>query len=305
MLTVGQLSRGELDRQLAGAGIRLGTGRFTTCLRSAIPSVADGIHLLYADYPLRPADGFADFHLQLTRPRNLRRWLGPQVTLLYDGRSLFKPLPLDQAFPMFEWGLNWCVSSRANRYLIVHAAVIEKGGRAAILPAPPGSGKSTLCAALVGRGGWRLLSDELTLLRLDDGEIVPLPRPISLKNGSIDVIRDYVPDSVMSRPVTDTVKGTVAHVRAPAASVARAADTARPAWVVFPRYEASAALQAVPLARGDTFMQLAGNCFNYSLLGAEGFTALAGLVEQSAGLRFTYSVLDEALAYFDALAAVP
>jgi predicted ATPase len=30
-----------------------------------------------------------------------------------------------------------------------------------ILPAPPGSGKSTLCAALVTRG-WRLLSDELT-----------------------------------------------------------------------------------------------------------------------------------------------
>ncbi|AXA93078.1 HprK-related kinase A [Massilia sp. YMA4] len=303
MLTVGQLSREELGRQLAGAGLRLGTGRFTTCLRSAIPSVADGIHLLYADYPLRPADGFADFHLQLTRPRTLRRWLGPQVTLLYDGRSLFKPLPLDQAFPMFEWGLNWCVSSRANRYLIVHAAVIEKGGRAAILPAPPGSGKSTLCAALVGRAGWRLLSDELTLLRLEDGQLVPLPRPISLKNGSIDVIRAYLPDSVMSHPVTDTVKGTVAHVRAPAASVARAAETARPAWVVFPRYEAGAPLQAVPLAKAETFMQLAGNCFNYSLLGADGFTALAGLVEQSAGLRFSYSVLDEALAYFDALAA--
>lgn len=305
MLTVGHLSRDELGRQLAGAGIRLGTGRFTTCLRSVIPTVADGISLLYADYPLLPADGFADFHLQLTRPRNLRRWVGPQVTLLYDGRSLFKPLPLDQAFPMFEWGLNWCVSSRANRYLIVHAAVIEKGGRAAILPAPPGSGKSTLCAALVGRGGWRLLSDELTLLRLDDGRIVPLPRPISLKNGSIDVIRGYVPDSVLSRPVTDTVKGTVAHVKAPAASVARAAEPARPGWVVFPRYQAGVALQATPLPRADTFMQLAGNCFNYSLLGAEGFTALADLVEQSAGYQFTYSVLDEALAFFDTLAASP
>lgn len=303
MLTVGQLSRDELGQRLAGAGIRLGTGRFTTSLRSAIPSVADGIGLLYADYPLRPDDGFADFHLQLTRPRNLRRWLGPQVTLLYDGRSLFKPLPLDQAFPMFEWGLNWCVSSRANRYLIVHAAVIEKHGRAAILPAPPGSGKSTLCAALVGRGGWRLLSDELTLLRLDDGAIVPLPRPISLKNGSIDVIRAYVPGSVISRPVTDTVKGTVAHVKAPSASVARAGDTTRPGWVVFPRYEPGAALQAEPLARADTFMQLAGNCFNYSLLGAEGFTALADLVDASAGFRFTYSVLDEALAFFDHLAA--
>lgn len=228
MTTVASLSRAQLGERLAGPGLQFRTGRFTTLLRSPIGSVADGIHLLYGAYPL--CEGFADFHLDLTRPATLRRWLRPQVTLLYDGRSMFKPLPLDQAFPMFEWGLNWCVSSRANRYLIVHAAVVEKGGRAAILPAPPGSGKSTLCAALTGRGGWRLLSDELTLLRLDDGLLHPLPRPISLKNASIGVIRDYVPGSVMSRAVTDTAKGTVAHLRAPADSVLRAAETAMPAW---------------------------------------------------------------------------
>ncbi|QGZ40589.1 Hpr(Ser) kinase/phosphatase [Pseudoduganella flava] len=301
MATVASLTRAELGERLAGPGINLGTGRFTTRLRSPIAGVADGIHLLYGAYPLCDNDRFADFHLELVRPATPRRWLRPQVTLLYDGRSMFKPLPLDQAFPMFEWGLNWCVSSRANRYLIVHAAVVEKGGCAAILPAPPGSGKSTLCAALVGRGGWRLLSDELTLLRLDDGLLHPLPRPISLKNASIGVIRDYVPDSVMSRPVTDTVKGTVAHLRAPAASVARAGESALPGWVVFPRFEAGATLAADPLPRADTFMQLAQNCFNYSLLGAEGFTALAGLVERSAGWRFRYGLLDDALAFFDSL----
>jgi HprK-related kinase A len=301
MHTVSSLSRDTLAEQLAGPGIRLRTGAFSTLLRSPIGGVADGLHLLYGDYPLAPPDTFADFHLELVRPATLRRWVRPQVTLLYDGRALFKPLPLDQAFPMFEWGLNWCVSSRANRYLIVHAAVVEKGGRAVILPAPPGSGKSTLCAALVGRGGWRLLSDELTLLRLDDGLLHPLPRPISLKNTSIRVIADYVPGCVMSRPVTDTVKGTVAHLRAPADSVARAGEPARPAWVVFPRYEAGAAMTATPLPRADTFMQLAQNSFNYSLLGSEGFTALAELVERSGGYRFRYGVLDDALAFFDSL----
>ncbi|WP_338769379.1 HprK-related kinase A [Massilia sp. METH4] len=299
MTHVGSLTRAQLGECLAGPGIHLRTGRFTTLLRSPIASVADGIHRLYGDYPL--SSGFADFHLDLVRPATLRRWLRPQVTLLYDRRSMFKPLPLDQAFPMFEWGLNWCVSSRANRYLIIHAAVVEKNGRAVILPAPPGSGKSTLCAALVGRGGWRLLSDELALLRLEEGVLHPLPRPISLKNASIAVIRDYVPGSVMSRAVTDTAKGTVAHMRAPADSVARAGESALPAWVVFPRFEAGSAATAEPVARADTFMQLAQNCFNYSLLGAEGFTALAGLVERSRGYRFRYSKLDDALAFFDSL----
>ncbi len=93
---------------------------------------------------------------------------------------------------MLEWGLNWCVSAHCHQYLIFHAAVIEKSGRALILPAPPGSGKSTLCAGLVNRG-WRLLSDELTLIDIASCGVVPLPRPVSLKNASIDVIRAYAP----------------------------------------------------------------------------------------------------------------
>jgi HprK-related kinase A len=300
MLTVSALTRPELGERLAHSGIHLQTGAFVTCVKTSIAHVADGIGLLYADYPLLEPGEFADFHVNFKQPGGLRRWFRPQVRFDYDGMMPFKPLPVDQAFPMFEWVLNWCVSSRANRYLIIHAAVIEKNGCAAILPAPPGSGKSTLCAALVSKG-WRLLSDELTLIRLDDGKVVPLPRPISLKNGSIDVIRRYAPGSTFSREVSDTAKGTVAHLKAPADSIARASETARPAWIVFPKYEAgaAAALQAMPQARA--FMQLAENAFNYSLLGASGFHALGAVIDQSASFQFTYSVLDDAVDVFATL----
>jgi HprK-related kinase A len=203
---------------------------------------------------------------------------------------------------MFEWGLNWCISSRAHRYLIIHAAVVEKNGRAAILPAPPGSGKSTLCAALVGRGGWRLLSDELTLLRLDDGLIEPVPRPVSLKNGAIDVIGRYLPSPVFSRAVTDTVKGTVAHMKAPAASILRAHETAAPAWLIFPRYEAGVATLLEPVPRARAFMRVADNAFNYSVLGGRGFTALGRMIDEVDSHALSYSVLDEALDLFDRLA---
>ncbi len=86
---VASLGHGRLRAALAGNGLTLQTGRFATRLRTAIPSVADGIALLYADYPVLDDTAFADFHLQLTRPLSARRWLRPQVTLLYDGRSLF------------------------------------------------------------------------------------------------------------------------------------------------------------------------------------------------------------------------
>jgi HprK-related kinase A len=295
MLTVASLSRHELAARLAGDGIRLRTGRFTARLQANLPSITDGIAQLYPDYPLLPDDAFADFHLHIARPWSVRRWFRPQIELLYDGRKLFQPLPLPQALPVFEWGLNWCVSSRAHRYLLVHAAVVERHGRALILPAPPGSGKSTLTAALVGRGGWRLLSDELTLLNLDDNTVVPNPRPVSLKNQSIDVIRRYVPDAVLSPAVHDTVKGTVAHMRAPAASVARSDEHALPAWVIFPKYERGAASTLEAMAPATTFMELAGNSFNYSLLAQRGFNALGRLIDQVQGYRYRYSNLDEAL----------
>jgi HprK-related kinase A len=300
MLTVGSLSRAELGRRLRD-GICLQTGGFVIRLRSPIASVAEGIALLYADYPLLEHCDFADFHVAVEQPRNLRRWFHPQANFIYDGLSHFHPLPAAQAFPMFEWGLNWCVSSRVHTYLILHAAVIEKNGRAAILPAPPGSGKSTLCAALVSRG-WRLLSDELALIRPADTLLAPLPRPISLKNESIAVMRAYQAGAVMSEPVPDTTKGTVAHLKAPADSVRRAHELARPAWIVFPKYTAGAALSLAPIAPARAFMRVAENGFNYSVMGQQGFDTLGAVIDQSQCFDFTYSVLDEAIAAFDRLA---
>lgn len=300
MLTVADLSPHALARQLRGDGIYLRTGMFTIHLRSAIPQVAAGLALLYGDYPVALQADFADFHLQLVQRGGLRRWHKPQVLLLNDGALAFQPLPLAQAFPVLEWGMNWCVSSRVQNCLVLHAAVIEKEGCAAILPAPPGSGKSTLCAALVHHG-WRLLSDELALVRPSDGLVLPLPRPISLKNASIELIRNYLKAPVLSPAVGDTSKGTVAHLKAPSDSVARSAEPARPAWIVFPSYQAGAAPELTPVPKARSHLAVADNAFNYSLLGGLGFETMAGLVERCQAYRFSYSALDDAIAHFSRL----
>jgi len=301
MLTVGSLSRAELEARLSGAGLVLRTGPFANRIRSDVQPLIDGVALMYADYPVDPEGGFVDFHLDFLRSGGLRRWVRSQVHFAYDGTTPFQPLPLGQAYPMLEWTMNWCVSHRAHGYLIIHAAVLEKHGRAIILPAPPGSGKSTLTAALLGHG-WRLLSDEMTLVHLDDAVLVPLPRPVSLKNASIDIIRAVRPDAVLSRPVEETTKGTIAHLKAPRDSIARAAEAARPACIVFPRWEAGAAITLDPLPKARAFMQVADNSFNYQVLGARGFAALGRLIDASDAYTFRYSNLHEAMALFERLA---
>jgi hypothetical protein len=297
-----QLPQAELRRQLAGSGVWLRTGPFSLRLQSRIPFVAEGLAELYGQFEVRSAhEAFADFHVSVNPPASLRRWLRPQAAFSFDGMQPFKPLPRAQAFPMLEWGLNWCVSTQAHQYLIIHAAVVEKNGLAAILPAPPGSGKSTLTAGLV-LSGWRLLSDELTLIDRKTGLIQPLPRPVSLKNQSIDVIRQFSPDVYINRASHDTVKGTVAHMRPPRDSVRRQHETARPGWVIFPQWAAGAPATLTPRSQAQTFMFLAQNAFNYSHLGADGFRVGTELIDRTACYDFRYSQLHEAVAAFDRLA---
>ena len=293
-MIIAQLGEKELIRRLAGAGLRLRTGPVVTSIQSRLPAVAAGIALLYADHPVEEPEGFADFHVRIAPPRGLRRWLKAQVLFQPEGSPPFHPLPAEQAFPMLEWGLNWCVASHCHQYLIVHAAVLERSGGALLLPGPPGSGKSSCCAGLVSRG-WRLLSDELTLVDPPSAAVAPLPRPVSLKNASIDIVRGILPAAVLSPTVRDTLKGSVAHLKPPTDSVRRATEPARPRWIVLPRYEAGAPARLEPLPKGRAFMQLADSAFNYSLHGRNGFELLAQIVEACACYELAYGELEEAL----------
>lgn len=300
-MIVADLPTSELSQRLAGPGIALRTGAFVNVIQSQIPAVSEAIALLYSYHPLAESGGFADFHVSVRPATGVRRWLRRQVLFEFDGARPFKPLPFPQAFPMLEWGLNWCVSTHCNNFLIFHAAVIAHENRALIFAAPPGCGKSTLCAALVNRG-WRLLSDELTLIEPASGNVLPLARPVSLKNASIGVIRSFAPDAPLSPIVTDTVKGSVAHMRPPVGSVQRANEPAKPHWIVFPRFQSGAPTALSPYPKARAFMQLADNAFNYNVHGQRGFETVADLISSSGCYEFTYGNLHEAVSVFETLA---
>jgi HprK-related kinase A len=300
-LIVADFSRRSLQLQLRGDGLCLRTGPVVTRIHSSLAEVVDGIALHYCAHDVESCTSFADFHVSVDRPRGLRRWLHPQVVFRFDGDEPFAPLPGAQGFPMLEWGLNWCIYTHCHQYLTLHSAVLERDGYALILPAPSGSGKSTLCCGLAFRG-WRLLSDELAVIEPLSGRVLAIPRPISLKNRSIEVIASFVPEAVFSPPVPDTLKGTVAHVRPPAKAVANGACAALPRWLVLPKFVPDAPAALKPLSRTATFMTLLQNTFNYSVHGHRGFATLAALVERCDCYEFTYGHLSDAVATFERLA---
>jgi HprK-related kinase A len=280
--------------------LHLRTGPFIFRVETACEEVIAGIDLLYDPRCILSRPAFSDYHVEIARPP-LRRWFRPQALFLFDGHAPFLPGPKRHASPMLEWGMNWVIAQTAHQYLIIHAAAIERNGFALLFPAPPGSGKSTLCAGLVFRG-WRLLSDELTLVRPDTGDIIALARPISLKNESIDVIHRFAPGAIIGPRTEGSVKGTIALLKPPTASIDDIDKPARPRWIVFPRYQSAATLKLTVRSKAATFIELGNSAMNYNILGEIGFDTMADLIDRCDVADFVYSNLDEAVGFFSAIA---
>lgn len=226
-----------------------------------------------------------------------RNWLSFSQSYAFKlGRHHFRQTAKAQMLSVFEWGLNWAVSSYQNRYLCIHAAVLEKNGVSLILPAPPGSGKSTLCALLM-LSGWRLLSDEHCLVDPQTGMLHPFVRPVALKNRSIQIIHQRYGHEFIKQQIPDTVKGTIGYLAPTVESWQNRHQSCKPSYVIFPQYNATCSeTEFSGIAQSQLFMQLAVNCFNYTVLAETGFLTLQNLVKNTEGIRLEYANTDEALA---------
>ena len=261
-------------------------GQFLYRLQSAPDQVMQPLYRMYGEYDGDP-DRPADFRIALAFDSLLRRLIRPQITFYSDQHSPFKPVPASQAFPILEWGMNWCVAAFDHSRLILHAAVLEKGGRAIIFPAQPGSGKSTL-TAYMALSGWNLYSDEMALIDFDTNLVSPLFRPVCLKNESIGLVQQWFPEAVMTDIAPDTLKGDVAHLRTMDRSQWETLEQAEVVGIVFPKYKPAADLMVYALTPMQAFSQVCQNAFNYSVSGARGFKTVAKLVENTRQLEIYY-----------------
>lgn len=293
-MRIAEASDAALGTALAAGGIGLDFGAARARIRSTLPALPALLRNVYGSYEIEPAAGFFDATVCIRRVRGLRSLLRPQIELLCDGVRDFEPFPADTPLPLLEWGTNYAIATRLYCDLLLHAGVVERGGRAIVMPAMPGSGKSTLTAALSLRG-FRLLSDEFGVVRLSDSQLVAMLRPVALKNASIDVIQAFAPEAVMGPRYPKTHKGTVAHLAPLAEHVDARHRPAAPALVIFPRFDASTGVELEAVPRARAFARLAVNSFNYDALGPDGFDALTALVQASSCWTLRYGDLEGAI----------
>ena len=292
-MKLGNLSSAQLSSLIGDAGVTLRTGPIVVRLRTRIPYIAEGIQTLYRDFDILESS-VPHFDVELSPPRSFRRFIHPQVNFHTDGRVIFLPLPYHFGMPLLEWGLNWCVHNEVMSHLILHSAVLEQDGKALLLSGASGAGKSTLAASLA-LGSFRLLSDELALVRLTDGSIQPNPRPVGLKDQSIALIRERSAGKLPFGPeATDENRGTICHMGPPTESVARMDDFASPAVLIFPKFTPGAPARLSKVSRARAFLLLAQESFNYGRLGRAGFDALERLMSSLDCYQAEYADLDSA-----------
>lgn len=253
---------------------------------------------LYAGYP-GPQDDIPDFTVRLFARRPWRRVLRPSVEIGGDFMlAEAAPLPLAQGLLAAEMAMNLQVALGCRRFLLLHAAVVERDGRALILSGESGSGKSTL-AALLALRGWRLLADEFALIEPETGLVHPFPRPISLKNAAIGAVAAAHPDARWGPELVGTPKGTIRHLIAPPEAVARMAGPATPALLLFPRFGFAA--EERPVGPSEVFIRLTEASTNYVTLGERGFVGLTRLVRDVPVRAIDYPDAATGLAQVEAL----
>jgi HprK-related kinase A len=268
--------RHRLALQVGPVGFRIG---------SAWRAPLDALARLYAGYPA-PADGLADFTVRLEPERPWRRRLRPSVAIRGDYvLPDAAPLSLAHGLLAAEMGMNLQMALGQKTYLLLHAATVEKDGRAIVMTGESGAGKSTL-AALLGERGWRLMGDEFALLDMESFALLPFPRAISLKNEAIAVMEAEVDPARFGPRLEATPKGDIRHLRPNSEAIARMGEGAAPALILFPRFGEAAAVRGV--GQAEVFIRLTQASTNYVALGRRGFDALTRLVRTVPALAIDY-----------------
>lgn len=265
-------------------------------LADLVSGQRDEFAALYGRYPQEQAggsDAFADFTVGVKPASLLRRFVRPSVMCYGDADTFdVAPMPRIAATLMLEMALNMQVALLHDRHLVMHASGFARKDKAIICCADSGSGKSTLSALLGHLAGWRFLADEFVLLDVASGLIAPHPRPISLKNESIDLARGLGLGHHVACEFPNTHKGRIGFLRAPDDAVAAMDSQATPMALVFPRFIAGATPELIALPRADVFTRLVFSSPNYRAQGEAAFRRLSLLAQTLPSYLMVYPDFD-------------
>ena len=117
----------------------------------------------------------------------MREAEGGETALVVDGQERLRTADGGQLIGAVNQTILEHIHPGIEWLAIIHGAAVARHGLGFAFPAACGSGKTTLTAYLLPRG-YDYLADDHVALSAPDGRIVPWPLPMSIKEGSWDLL---------------------------------------------------------------------------------------------------------------------
>ncbi|MGH9247606.1 MAG: hypothetical protein ACRD29_25515 [Acidimicrobiales bacterium] len=202
---------------------------------------------------------------------------GPdQFLVAMDGDSLDTfPRPAS-TLSFLMWHINRQAIEQSTDLVLIHAGAAAHGDDAVVLPAPAGSGKTTLVTALV-RAGMQYVTDEAVAIDAPTGMIVPYPKPLSIDAGSWPLFPDLAPEP---DPAVRPYLSGQWHVPVGAIREGAVAGSSRPRLIVVPSFDPTTSTTLSALSRGRAVGALVECSFNVGASGRERLELLADVVRR-------------------------
>lgn len=277
--------------------LHIDTGLYTYLIQGAPRGLVDSLNKLYPD-AISLSKNIADYQIDIRQTSFLRTLLRPQVALSIDGHQPFNPIPPKNLLPSIEWAMNWCIAAYDHTHLLIHCSVIEKNGKVILFPARSGSGKSTTSSYMV-LNGWHLFFDEMAVIDLKTGLVKPVYRPSSLKNESINIVKNLNTGAYISESTANTHKGEIAHLMPHSYSDYATFRPSKVSAVVLLNYNPDSNLEIQEVDQSISFSKLVHNAFNYSVIGHDAFKCLTSLVSNTRNFELSFSNLSDVAEFLE------
>ena len=180
--------------------------------------------------------------------------------IVYRDREAFADCAAVTELAPIVKSLVWSTAvNNHDFFLDIHAGVVGDGSQCILLPAPPGSGKSTLTASLM-HVGYQFFSDEVALLEAGSFNVFPVPLAIGIKTSGIDALADRFPNLRELQVHRRGDGKQVAYIAPPPGFRPPNDDPCPVGALVFPRYTPGAPTYLVALSKCEALKRLLDEC---------------------------------------------
>ena len=198
---------------------------------------------------------------------------------------------------LFDHVIHHLLFSRKNG-VALHAGAVSWQGRTLLLPGRSGAGKSSLTAWLTANG-CSYLTDELVFLPDDgSGRVIPFPRPLCIKPGSLAIVKNMLPANLHGDILEDAQGAIIPHRLLNPHFILTYAS---PLLFFFPEYQSGQHVYAEKISKAQTASMLMTCNVNARNLIDHGFRQLTDLARSVPAWRINYSSFSEFNSVLDTL----